>query len=230
MKSAFETQGAPMARAGAPAQDAASAGLGNTPGRNRKRRFPRRSRRGVSIWGIVLGLAVIAFFALQLVNAFQSTTTTARTQSVMTTLATMESAIRRAFASRPQFEANSAVEGVARSAVPENAIRGTGSSRQIVTPWSSRITAGAGPDVGTDTASANRFWILITDIPEAACEAIGAAYLDRADVFGLKVAPNPATMGTGNTPTAAAIDDSIDDINTNCNGGDDDDIGIVFRG
>ena len=187
---------------------------------------PRRSRRGISIFGVVLGVAVAAVVTLGLVSAYQGVVTSTRTQAVQNTLITMEAAIRRSFANRPQFEAGGALQGISVSAVPSNAIQGTGASRVIVTPWGSNVTTGAGTTIGTDAASNNRFWILVSDVPEAACEAIGAAFLDRPDVVGVDADGTWASM----TSSVAQAHDTVAEINTSCDGGDDDDVGIVFRG
>lgn len=190
--------------------------------------FPRRSRRGISIFGVVLGVAVAAVVSLALVAAYQGVVTSTRSQATLNTLTVMEATIRRSFANRPEFEDGGALQGVSISAVPSNAIQGAGNNRDIVTPWGSEITTGAGDIIGTDAASPNRFWILVSDVPEEACEAIGAAYLDRADVIGVDADGTWAAM----TAAVAAAHDTVDEINTSCDdtAGDIEDVGIVFRG
>lgn len=194
-----------------------------------KRVFPRRSRRGISIFGVVLGVAVAALVTLGLVSAYQGVVTNTRAQAVLNTMLIMESTVRRTFANRPQFEAGPALQGAAISAVPTNSIQGSGATRVIVTPWGGNILIGAGntpsataPSGSTPAASNNRFYIVVTGLPEAACETIASAYLDRADVIGLD------TDGTFAAITAA-VDDDFADINDDCDS-DDETVGIVFRG
>lgn len=189
-------------------------------------KIPPRAQRGISIFAVILGVAVTAFVALGLVSAFQGTVTNTRTQNVLNTLTIMETTIRTSFANRPQFEAGGALEGISISAVPANAIQGTGATRDIVTPWGGEITTGAGNVIGTDTASNNRFWIRVQDLPEAACERIGSAYLDRSDVIGVDADGTFAAM----TATIVAAHDTVDEINDSCTQGDAEEIGIVFRG
>ena len=232
MNSAFETQGVPMALAGAPAQGAASAGLGNRPGRNRKRRVPRRSRRGISIFPVILGVAIAALVTVGLVSAYQTTTTNTRTQAVLTTLATIESAIRRSHASLPQYEAQ--LTAGLLSVVPSNAVTGghaampgtSTDTRRVVTPWGGFIYAGGGATVdndGTGAASPNRFYVVVLGLPEQACETIAKSFLGNSGVVSVAAEGTAATAATSAQTTGAAID-------AECDGGDDDKVGIVFRG
>lgn len=182
----------------------------------------------MGIVGMVLAVAVAAIVALGAVSIFQGTLNSTRTQTVLNTMTVMETTIRRSFANRPQYEAGGALAGVAISAVPTSAIQGAGGARQIVTPWGSQITTGAGATIGTDAVSNNRFWILVEDIPEEVCEAIGAAHLDRGDVIGVDADGTWANM----TAAVVAAHDTVAEINASCDdtAGDVEDVGIVFRG
>ena len=183
----------------------------------------------MGIYGVMMGVAIVAVALLGMVSLFQGVVTSQRTQTVMNTITVMETTIRRSFANRPEFEANGALQGISISAVPTTAIRGTGAGRVIVTPWGGNITTGAGATIGADaTNSRNRFWILVADIPEEACETIGAAHLDRRDVMGVDA--NGSYAETTGTPTGTQ--DDVGAINTACDsdGDDDDAVGIVFRG
>ena len=196
--------------------------------------IPRKKRRGISIFGVILGVAVAAVVALGLVSAYQGVVTNTRTQAVLTTLSTMETAVRRNYANLPQFGGN-LVEGLV-GVVPTSAIQGTGTGREIVTPWGSRIHAGGGETVGqlnasTGSASNNRFYISVLGLPEAACEAIASAYLNRADVEDIYVKEDSTAFAAGdavsdNPVTAAGT------IQTECDGGNvnDDQVAVVFRG
>lgn len=180
----------------------------------------------MAIFGYMLAALAAALAALAIVGAFQGVMTNQRTQTVLNTMTVIESTVRRSFANRPQFEGGGALQGVSVSAVPTTAIRGTGTGREIVTPWGANITTGAGTTIGTDTAHNTSFWILVSDVPEEACETIGAAHLDRSDVIGVDADGTWAAM----TATVAGAHDTVAEINASCNGGDDDDVGIVFRG
>ena len=182
----------------------------------------------MGIYGVMMGVAIVAVALLGMVSLFQGVMTSQRTQTVMNTISVMETTIRRSFANRPEFEGGGALEGISISAVPTTAIRGTGAGRDIVTPWGGDITTGAGDTIGTDAASPNRFWILVVDIPEEACETIGVAHLDRRDVIGVDADGTYTAMGTTATGTQA----DVATINTSCDsdGADNDAVGIVFRG
>ena len=194
-----------------------------------KRRL--RLRRGLTMWEMMLVVAVIAFVVVGVVALYNVASTSIRTQRVQSVLATAEQTIRRAYASQPQYEAN--MTQVLWSAMPTTAIQGTGAARDIVTPWGGEIFAGGGntPDNdGTGTASNNRFYITVLLLPEAACERLAAAYLNRSDVVGLDVEGTAATAFT-QVNTAAQIQafDTVSEIEAECDGDDDDKIAIVFR-
>ena len=196
------------------------------------RRVPRRSRRGMSIFGVVLGVAIAAAVALGLVSAYQGVLTNTRTQATLNTLLIMDAGIRRSYASLPEFEAN--LTSGLWSAVPSNAIQLRDGTRTIVTPWGGEIFAGGGDtpkNNGAGTASGNRFYITVLNLPEEACETIGSSFLNRSDVVGLDVEGAGATAFT-QVKTAAQIQafDAVSEIDAECDGGDDDKVAIVFRG
>ena len=197
--------------------------------------IPRRKRRGISIFGVILGVAIAAVVALGLVSAYQGVVTNTRTQAVLTTLSTMETAVRRNYANLPQFGGN-LVEGLV-GVVPTSAIQGTGTSREIVTPWGSRIHAGGGEtpaqlNASTGTASNNRFYVSVLGLPEAACEAIASAYLNRADVEDIYVKKDSGAFANGTDDVDADPVTAAGHIQTRCDGGNvnDDQVAIVFRG
>ena len=191
----------------------------------------RRLRRGLTMWEMMLVVAVIAFVIVGAVGLYLVGSTSVRIQRVQSVLSTAEQTIRRAYASQPQYEAN--MTQVLWSSMPTTAIQGTGTTRDIVTPWGGEIFAGGGntpDDDGTGTASNNRFYISVLLLPEAACERLAQAHLNRSDVVGLDVEGTAATAFT-QVNTAAQIQafDSVSEIEAECDGGDDDKIAIVFR-
>ena len=208
------------------------------PGRPKETRparpWPRRNRRGVGLFGVILGAAVIAAAILGLIALYQGAVNNTRTQTALNTVLVIDTSIRRTYANLPQFEAGEALEGTAISAVPSNAVQGTGTNREIVTPWGGRIRVAAGDNPGatigaaTPAASNNRFYITIAGLPETACEAIAAAFLNRPDVVGLDV-ENSGTLTAVSNATQIAAFDTVGEINTECDG-DDNSVGIVFRG
>ena len=199
------------------------------PGRERLP-WPRRSRRGLIT--VLLTAAVVAFVLVGILAIYSRVQTSIGTQSVQSVLTAAEAALRRAYASQPQYDAN--LTEVLWSAMPSNAIQGTGANREIVTPWGGEIFAGGGDtpdDDGTGTASNNRFFITVLNLPEAACENLAQGYLNRAEVVGLDVEGAGATAFT-QVNTAAQIQafDSVAEIVTECDGDDDDKFAVVFRG
>ena len=163
-------------------------------------RYARKSRRGVSIFGVILGVAVTAIVILGLVSAYQTVVTSTRSQTVLSTIGTMENTIRRNYANVPQFGAN--LQDGLYGAVPTTSIQGTLNSRIIVTPWGGQMIAGGGSNLGDLNSPDGRvhnsnFFITVgRPLPESACEAIATAHLNRSDVVVLYVTndDDPATV------------------------------------
>jgi len=154
--------------------------------------WPRRRRRGLV--NVILTVAIAAIAIVGILAAYQSVNTSIRTQNVQGTITMIEAELRRTYASQPQYAAN--LTGGLLSKMPSNVIQGTGADRVIVTPWGGQVFAGGGntpDDDGTGGASNNRFYVTVLGLPEAACEAIAAAFLNRSNVVGLDVEGAAAT-------------------------------------
>ncbi len=197
---------------------------------SKKRRLPRRRRRGLI--NVLLTVAIVAVAVVAIIAIYGQVQTSLRTQRVQSVMTTAESTLRRAYASQPEFEAD--LTPILWSSMPTNAIQGTGANRNIVTPWGGELFAGGGntpDDNGTGAASNDRFYISVLGLPEAACENLAQAYLNRSDVVGLDVEGAAATAFT-QVDTVAQIEafDTVTEIEAECDGGDDDKIAIVFRG
>ena len=181
-------------------------------------RVARKKRRGVSIFGVILGVAVTAIVILGLVSAYQTVVTSTRSQTALSTIGTMENTIRRNYANLPQF--GGTLEPGLWGAVASTSVQGTGTSREIVTPWGSRIVAGGGDTVGNlhttgGTADNDKFFIsVLRPLPEAACEAIATAHLNRSDVIQIYVENDSATTLTA----FVAADLVYDETSTTLNG------------
>lgn len=180
----------------------------------------------MGIYGVMMGVAVVAVALLGMVSLFQGVMTSQRAQTVLNTMNTIETTTRRTFANLPNFEAGDALQNIAISAVPTGAIQGGGN---IVTPWGGSIFVGAGntPDVslaaGSPGESPNRFYIVVEDLPDAACETVASAYLNRSDVVGIDA---DGAWGAVTGP----VDNSVADIVADCDDADENDIAVVFRG
>ncbi len=195
------------------------------------RRWPRRHRRGLI--NVLLTVAVVAVVVVGILAIYGTVMASIRAQSAQGTLSTMEAELRRIYASQPQFEAD--LTPPLLSMMPTNAIQEGGrGARRIVTPWGGRIFAGGGDepdDDGTGTASADRFYISVLNLPEAACERLAAGFLNRDDVVGLDVEGAGGTAFTQVRSTAQIeAFDTPTEITDECDGGGDDKIAIVFRG
>lgn len=194
----------------------ASAGREKRAGRVR-RPLPRRARRGLI--GVMLTVIVMAIAVGIALAIFGRSTAGIDTQGVQTALTALEGEIRRSFANARTYSAEDYHDFLAVR-MPENAVRGAEGSEEIRTPWGGEITAGGGTTVGTSAANATRFWIHIADLPRSACITLAETYLDRSTVVEIRT--GDTAPGTVRANRAA--------IETGCDGGDNDGVGIVFRG
>ena len=200
---------------------AADGATDGTPPRTAARRpWPRRNRRGLA--NVLLTVAIVAIVLVFLIGIYVTVNSSIRTQTVQTTLTSFEAEIRRSFANRREYT-NEDYHDFLAPRMPANAIRGDAGDEDIITPWGGEITAGGGATPGTSTDSPNRFWIRIQNLPRDACITIAESFLERSTVVSVNVGGDStnATFTATNTNTL---------IETNCDGGDDDQVAIVFRG
>ena len=207
-----------------------------SPAARRKRPWPRRSRRGMGLPGMVLTLVMAAIILGATFVLFQGTNDNFRVQEAMTRAGLMESDIRRTYANQPQFDAaltNGLLSKMPSSAIQEGnqSVAGISGSekRRIVTPWGGLMVAGGGDTPrpnGGGTASGNRFFIAILDLPEEACEAIAASFLNSSSVVDVRTKGSSSSAFGGGT-----VRGSVAAINTGCSSANDDNaVAIVFRG
>ena len=190
----------------------------------RKRPWPRRSRRGMGLPGMVLTLVMAAIILGATFVLFQGTNDNFRVQETVTRLGLAVSDIRRTYANQPQFDAQ-LTPGL-WSKMPSNAIQGTGNSRKIVTPWGGEILAGGGNTPranGNGSASGNRFFVVVLGLPEEACESIAASFLNDSGVVNVRAKSTSGGNFNANTDTVATI-------NAACDGDDNDAVAVIFRG
>ncbi len=221
MRNSFETSAAAATFAGAAPQQTARAGLGQTLRGTGKRRFPRRSRRGVSIWGVVLGVAVVAFFALQIVGSFQGVMDNSRGQQVNTSVLQASTGIRRVYANASSFPTTAAqMNPIIYSNAPANLQNTSGSSSTagIAFPWwggSATLTATAG--------TADTFTLSVSNLPSSICETVAAAHIGLADIARVDIRGSGSNSATTriyvNTRTDAQNATDAAKIGTRCGDG-----------
>ena len=184
------------------------------------RPFPRRARRGLI--NVILTVAIVAVVVVGLLLLYGGINRSIKAQTLQTHFITAEAAIRRAYASAPQYPTGP-IHNSIRSQMPSNAIRGSGATRDIVTPWGGEITAGAGTTPGTSTtASDTNFWILAEGVPAEACYALATSYLRRDGVDEVQAS------STG-TATWNVVGD-VASVEQRCGTGRQARVAIVFRG
>ena len=91
-------------------------------------------------------------------------------------------------------------------------------SGTLRTPWGGAVTAGGGAAGGLDADARNRFWIRVDGLPRVACISVANAFLADSPALEVRVGDRP--------PGAIAADRAA--IETGCDGGRDDGIGMVF--
>lgn len=198
-------------------EEMARAASGASDARPEGRPWPRRGRRGMI--NIILMVIVLAIAAGIAIGIFNRSTAGLETQVVQTAVTTLEGEIRRSFANAREYS-DEDYEDFLAPRMPENVVRGAAGSETISTPWGGAITAGGGDTIGTSDESPNRFWIRIAGLPRSACLTIAESFLDRSTV--VEVRTGDTAPGTARADRAA--------IETGCDGGDNDGVGIVFRG
>jgi len=147
------------------------------------RRFPRRSRRGISIWGVILGVAVVAFFTLRLVNAYQGVVDNTRGQEVSSTVVQASTAIRRVYANASSFPDDGGdMNPIIFSSAPKNLqnVDGSSSDDGITFPWWNE--GGTAATLTATDGAANTFTLSASHLPSGVCETIAAAHIGLADV------------------------------------------------
>ncbi|WP_419738564.1 type 4 pilus major pilin [Ruegeria sp.] len=181
------------------------------------RPWPRRARRGLA--NVLLTVAIVAIALVFLIGIYTSINSSIRTQTVQTGLTSLESEIRRSFANAPEYS-DEAYHDFLAPRMPENLQRGDDGDEEIITPWGGEIEAGGGTTVGTAEDSPNRFWIHVAELPRDTCITLAESFLNRSSVVSVHV---------GDTAPGTAVENR-EAIETNCDGGDNDGVGIVFRG
>ena len=200
---------------------AADGATDGTPPRTAARR-PGHAGTGAGWRMCCWTVAIVAVVLVFLIGIYVTVNGSIRTQAVQTTLTSFEAEIRRAFANAREYS-DEDYHDILATRMPTNAIRGDAGDEVIITPWGGTIEAGGGNTPNTSADSPNRFWIVINDLPRDACISIASSYLDRRDVLAIDADGTFAAV-------TAAIDDTLADIDDDCDDANDNDIAIVFRG
>lgn len=88
----------------------------------------------------------------------------------------------------------------------------------ILTPWGGAVTAGGGSTVGLDADARDRFWIRVDGLPRDACISVANLFVEDGPALEVRVG--------GMVPGTIVADRAA--IETGCDGGDDDGVGMVF--
>ena len=198
--------------------------------RTGRKPWPRRARRGVSIFGVVLGVAVAAIVATGLVAAYNGVTNNVRAGAVQNSYVSAVANVRRTFASATTFAGGAdSINAIVYSSAPSNFQNTSGSTRAtgITFPYwggTSQLIA------STTTAehTADRFTLHLVNIPPAVCEAVGATFVGDNSVAHIVADDTPLIATTGQRVAATGVDlaDKCAEVGTD----DLTDLKIQFRG
>ena len=178
---------------------------------------PRRRRRGISIFGVILGVGVAALVAAGLVTAYQGVITNTRSNTVASLVLTASTNVRRAFANVAAINGTgwqASINAIIYSSAPTNLQNVSGSTiaNGITFPW------WAGATLRATAAAADTFTLTVASPPSPVCEAVASRYVNVADVSALTV---------GGTSVAGGVN-----IGTECGDGTaaNRSVAITFRG
>ncbi|MCY4288593.1 MAG: type 4 pilus major pilin [Aestuariivita sp.] len=183
--------------------DAIAAALGARAAPADSRSFPCRRRRGISIFGVILGVAVAAAASIGLVNAYQGVMNNVRGDAVASLVLQSSTSIRRAFANSSTFVGGGdSIEAIIYSSAPENLQNAAGSAATagISFPWWAGATLGDGTPL-----NAASFTLALANVPPAVCENVAARYINTPDVQGVYIAHGNPPNATGTAVTEVNV-------------------------
>ena len=193
----------------------------------------RVRRRALSIFGVVLGVAVAAVVTAGLITVFGTTTESVEVGQQQTALIAQENAIVAAYASSRQYELDG-LQNIAYAATPESLQSNT--HGDINTPWGGEVEWNAGPLGAVAAADDDQFTVTITNMPESACLRLASSALSRvgSDVTLVYVGTTAARAAASTTfgPVASIAelqDGTTSATNGECVDGDGNDVGYTVQ-
>ncbi|WP_116963532.1 type II secretion system protein [Fastidiosibacter lacustris] len=137
-----------------------------------------KKQRGITMVELLIGISVIAIIAVLILTYASGLWSDVKVKQTKDAVSTMSSKLVGIYAATTPGSAGR-YDGISTAdafdLVPSNLIRGTGTNRAIITPWTSTISTS---EITVAPYNSNiQFGITLTDIPAKACRDIGADYL-----------------------------------------------------
>ena len=144
------------------------------PSRRGLRGAPRRSRRGITLFGVILGVGVAAVATLGVVELYSSIQAGQNLTRLVQLNGGLVQGARSLYAGTPTYSDIEASMLVTSGAVPPGNI---GPSNTIVDPFGTAVTVTAVASLGGVAEGA--FEITYSDLSESACEDFGAGLVGQ---------------------------------------------------
>ena len=191
--------------------------------------FPPRRKRAVSIFGVILGVAVSGIVIAGLVAAYNGVVTSVRAGNVQSAVLAAVGNVRSVMANATTFQDTGIVDSMHAliySSAPSNMQNTAGSAPDegIVFPWWEGDSTLEGAAYSTTNYTEDEFSFLMQNIPSAVCEAVGGVFVEDPSVVTMM------TAAAGTTPTATGAATEIT-LAARCAAGinTDDQVDIIIR-
>lgn len=174
----------------------------------RKHPFPPRSRRGVGLFQVILGVGVAGVVIAGSVVAYNGVITNIRAGNIQTAVVASAANVRRTFANATTFAGGEdSINGIIYSSSPSNMQNTSGSTRAtgITFPWwggTSKLMASA-------TAAehiADAFTLHLENVPPAVCETVGSAFVGDTSVVHMVADDTPVIATAAQRVATSGVD------------------------
>lgn len=170
----------------------------------RRLAFPPRSRRAMSLFGVILGVGISAIVVAGLVAAYNGVTGSIRAGNIQSGVITAVTNIRRTYANATTFVGSQpSLNAIIYSSAPSNwqNVNASTSAAGITFPWWDGTAQFVGSDVGLTT---DRFALELHGIPDGICSSIFGPFVGDPSVTRMAaIAHGTALTATNGTVVAA---------------------------
>lgn len=161
----------------------------------------------MSIFGVILGVAVAALVTAGLVTAYNGVLTNVRAGEVQNTVIATTANVRRGFTNATTFVGGAAsINATIFSSAPANFQNTSGSTRAagLTFPY----WGGTSRLIASTTAAehlADSFTLHLVNLPPAVCEAVGAVFVGDNSVAVMAIAETPLIATTTHHVAATGV-------------------------
>ena len=169
----------------------------------------RRTRRGFSLFGVMLGLTLAAVTIVGAVGLYNAARESANRSQALALLNTLRANVETVYAGAPSYGNNADLVATLdrRGGIPDSARTTVGSTTRIRHPFGGLVTITGGPGGVT-----NRFRISFADVDDEVCAALGDAYAGRS-----RARAGIVSLTVNNTVLTSPV--TVAQITSNCDDG-----------